>query len=286
MFYVGHLDGRPAGYAKNNRTGEEQRWRASAISMTKEQFQAAGRSSQDREADRIALYSRTAERLADELESYASLDPKHPYLEKKGIEVREAVFQTARGSMAIPAYDIDAKLWSIQYVNEEGAKRFAKQSRKEGCFHVVAEVIHGGHPIEALKAAKAVVIAEGYATAASLREQYDRAFTVKPAADVQFIAAFDAGNVPAVAQAIRERYPELSIVIAADNDLKQVAEHGRNPGLEKAELAAEAVGAVMIAPQFAEQEIAQHGYLSDWNDLATKTNRAPEIPTTLQTLLP
>ena len=25
MFYVAHSDGRPAGYAKNNRTGEEQR---------------------------------------------------------------------------------------------------------------------------------------------------------------------------------------------------------------------------------------------------------------------
>src|SRR5260370_15843360 len=64
--------------------------------------------------------------------------------------------------------------------------------------------------------------------------------------------------------------------------MKKVAEHGRNPGREKAELAAEAVGAVVIAPQFTEQEIAQHGYLSDWNDLATKTNRALEIPTTLE----
>src|SRR5262249_33662084 len=187
------------------------------------------------------------------------------------------VFQTARGSMAIPAYDIDANLWSIQYISEDGTKRFAKQSRKEGCFHVVAEVTHGGHPIEALKAAKAVVIAEGYATAASLREQYDRAFTAKPAADVQFIAAFDAGNLPAVAQPTGERYPELSIVIAADNDLKQVAEHGRNPGLEKAEVAAQAVAAAVIAPQFTEQEIAERGYLSDWNDLATKTSRTAEI---------
>ena len=28
IFYVAHSDGRPAGYAKNNRTGEEQRWKA------------------------------------------------------------------------------------------------------------------------------------------------------------------------------------------------------------------------------------------------------------------
>src|SRR5208337_4861586 len=38
LFYVAHSDGRPAGYAKNNRTGEEQRWKASAVTMTKEQF--------------------------------------------------------------------------------------------------------------------------------------------------------------------------------------------------------------------------------------------------------
>jgi conjugative relaxase-like TrwC/TraI family protein len=282
MFYVGHLDGRPAGYAKNNRTGEEDRWKASVVTMTKEQFQAAGRSREDREADRMALYSRTAERLVTELESYTSLDPRHPYLENKRIGPREAVFQTARGSMAIPAYDIDAKLWSIQYVSQDGIKRFAKQSRKEGCFHVVAEATHRGHPVEALKAAKAVVIAEGYATAATLREQHDRALTAKPSAGVQFVAAYDAGNVPAVAQAIRERYPDLSIVIAADNDLKQVAEHGRNPGLEKAELAARAVGAVVMAPQFTDEETLEYGYLSDWNDLATKTDRAAEISAALE----
>ena len=40
MFYVAHSDGRPAGYAKNNRTGEEQRWKGSAVTMSKEQFAA------------------------------------------------------------------------------------------------------------------------------------------------------------------------------------------------------------------------------------------------------
>jgi hypothetical protein len=31
IFYVAHADGRTAGYAKNNRTGEEQPWKASAV---------------------------------------------------------------------------------------------------------------------------------------------------------------------------------------------------------------------------------------------------------------
>jgi putative DNA primase/helicase len=58
------MDGRPAGYVKNNRTGEEQRWKASPQSMTKEQFDsiAGTRRAQEREADRQALYAKTAQR--------------------------------------------------------------------------------------------------------------------------------------------------------------------------------------------------------------------------------
>ena len=56
IFYVGHLDGRPAGYAKNNRSGEETRWKSSALSMSKEQFAAVAPTKiAEREADRAAL---------------------------------------------------------------------------------------------------------------------------------------------------------------------------------------------------------------------------------------
>jgi hypothetical protein len=40
MFYIAHSDGRPAGYAKNNRTGEEQRWKALALERALERFGA------------------------------------------------------------------------------------------------------------------------------------------------------------------------------------------------------------------------------------------------------
>jgi putative DNA primase/helicase len=36
-FYVAHLDGHPAGYFKNNRTGIETRWKAKGYSLTDEQ---------------------------------------------------------------------------------------------------------------------------------------------------------------------------------------------------------------------------------------------------------
>ena len=71
IFYVAHADGRPAGYAKNNRSGEETRWKSSALSMSKEQFAAiAPTKIAEREADRAALYERTAQRLSAQLETY------------------------------------------------------------------------------------------------------------------------------------------------------------------------------------------------------------------------
>jgi putative DNA primase/helicase len=185
MFYVAHSDGRPAGYAKNNRTGEEQRWKASAVTMTREQFTAIvpGKVA-EREADRMALYERTAERLSAHLEAYPALSPDHDYLKAKRINSEPGVFETPRGSMAVPAFDADGKLWSVQYVNSDGSKRFARESRKEGCFHVVGST----DPVRDLKKADAIVVAEGYATAATLRSL--NAETGNPLGRVAFVAAF------------------------------------------------------------------------------------------------
>src|SRR5208282_1416652 len=187
LFYVAHSDGRPAGYAKNNRTGEEQRWKASAVTMSKEQFTtiAAPDKLAEREADRAATWEKTAERLRAQLETYPDLSPDHDYLKAKRISLQAGAFETARGSMAIPAFDADGKLWSVQYVNSDGSKRFARDSRKEGCFHIVGApysqnlLSTGGdgvarpRPIADLRQAKALVIAEGYATAATLKELYN-----------------------------------------------------------------------------------------------------------------
>src|SRR6478736_7651964 len=114
--------------------------------------------------------------------------------------------------MAIPAYDADGKLWSIQYVAEDGEKRFARESRKEGCFHVVGST----DPVGDLNKAAAIVVAEGYATAATLKSLHAEAGD--PLRRVAFVAAFDAGNVPHVARVLRERHLGAAMVIAADND--------------------------------------------------------------------
>ena len=50
---------------------------------------------------------------------------------------------------------MDGQLWTIQYIKEDGAKRFAKNSRKHGCFHVV------GAPNGAAASAKNSVVSGG-----------------------------------------------------------------------------------------------------------------------------
>src|SRR5271157_304125 len=263
MFYIAHSDGRPAGYAKNNRTGEERRWKASAVTMTREQFAAIvpGKVA-EREADRMALYERTAERLGAHLEAYPALSPDHDYLKAKRISPEPGVYETPRGSMAVPAFDADGKLWSVQYVNSDGSKRFARESRKEGCFHVVGST----DPVDDLNNADAIVVAEGYATAATLKSLH--AETGDPLGRVAFVAAFDAGNVPHVARVLRERHLSAAMVIAADNDRAMEGQAvGHNPGLIKGQQAASANGAVLMAPSFSEEEL-EAGF-SDWNDLAS-----------------
>jgi phage/plasmid primase-like uncharacterized protein len=117
-----------------------------------------------------------------------------------------------------------------------------------------------------LKKADAIVVAEGYATAATLKSLH--AETADPLGGVAFVAAFDAGNVPHVARVLRERHLSAAMVIAADNDRgMEGQEVGRNPGLIKGQEAASANGAVLMAPSFSAEEL-EAGF-SDWNDLAS-----------------
>ena len=101
----------------------------------------------------------------------------------------------------IPAIDANGKLWTMRSVQEDGTKRLAKDSRKEECFHPI-----GG--FDAIARAPALVIAESYATAASLSE----------ALGFSTVAAFDSGNLPPVAKALQARFPDKPIIIAGDND--------------------------------------------------------------------
>jgi putative DNA primase/helicase len=242
-FYVGHLDGHPAGYIKNNRSGEEMRWKSTGYRMSESDKAKLRAEAADKLAERAAQQEQaqnaTADRLGKQLAGLKPVEQPTTYMQAKGIAAHVGAFTDAEGQKTyIPATDADGKVWTMQYIQEDGTKRFAKDSRKEGCFHVV------GGGLDSVASAPALVIAEGYATAATLAEGLGHAT----------VAAFDSGNLKAVALALNAKFPDKPVIIAGDDDRHLPMTLGNNPGREKAIEAAAAVGGQAVFPVFAPGE--------------------------------
>ncbi len=241
-FYVGHLDGHPAGYIKNNRTGLDMKWKSKGYSLDpqeKAKLQAeAAEKLAARAAEQERLHEATAQRISKQTAGLVAPAEPTPYMREKGIQVHAgALTDKSRKTTYIPATDAAGKQWTTQYIQANGTKRFAKDSRKEGCFHAV-----GG--TEAVAAAPALVIGEGYATASTLAEVLGYGT----------VAAFDAGNLKAVAVDLHDKYPDKPVIVVGDDDRQLVLTQGINSGKEKAQEAAKAVGGQAIFPVFAPGE--------------------------------
>ena len=257
-FYVAHLDGMPAGYIKNNRTGEELKWKSKGYVLTDEQKLAlksqALQNQRNRELEIEELQRSTAVMLKQKLSLMNEITEPTPYLKAKGIQVHSGVYTDETNNLTcIPATDTEGTIWTVQYIADDGTKRFAKNSRKEGCFHVL-----GG--LDKLADAPVIVIAEGYATAATIKEA-----TELPAV----VSAFDSGNLKSVTKALHEKYPHIPMMIAADDDKHLELTKDINPGKEKAMEAAKAVNGLIILPTFAPNEQSENPRkFSDFNDMA------------------
>ena len=260
-FYVAHLDGIPSGYIKNNRTGIELNWKSKGYVLTDKQKTVlktqALDNQQNRQLELEKKQQNTALRLKQKLSMMSEAVEPTPYMQSKGIQVHPGVYTDNEKKLTcIPATDNNGTLWTVQYIAENGTKRFAKDSRKEGCFHVL-----GG--IEKLADVPVIVIAEGYATAATIKEA-----TELPAV----VSAFDSGNLKSVAKALHEQYPHTPIIVAADDDKHLELTQGINPGKEKGGEAADAVNGFIILPTFAPGEQSSNPrQFSDFNDLANSS---------------
>lgn len=216
---------------------------------------------QERHAAQAQQQEAAASRVARQMASLLPMAEPTPYLVSKGLMPTPGIFTDKDGKTSyILATDADGKQWSVQYIGEDGSKRFARDSRKAGCFHAV-----GG--LEALARAPALVIAEGYATAATLSRSLGFAT----------VAAFDSGNLPLVAKALHGRFPAKPVIIAGDNDQHLEAEQGINPGKVKAEEAARLTGGRVLLPIFAPgEQAADPKGCTDFNDLACKSRLGME----------
>ena len=188
------------------------------------------------------------DRMANRVETIISrLKPAegHPYLSKKKIQAHGLKIRNKGRELVLPIYQPNHKPYSIQRICPDGTKLFLCGGRIKG----------GYYPMTSAKEEKSIIIiAEGFATAASIRE----------ASGLPVICALNAGNLEPVAKSVRHKYPKSKIVIAADNDRYTKDSKGKpyNPGIEKASKAAKAISGVVIYPDFPDNNKG-----SDWNDL-------------------
>ena len=296
-FYVGFLDGHPAGYIQNNRTGEVVKWKAKGYEFSEEEKAALQADQAAKLQQRVAAQKAQQEVVASAVRDLLAIAPpalaEHGYLQAKQVRPNDLCVVPADGTalpansivmigktwqaskalsdinpdklvftagdLLLTAQDVSGEIRSVQAIQENGLKRFAAGGVKQAMFHVV-----GGQGLEALNKAPSIVIAEGYATAD----------TVSQALGYATVAAFDSGNLLNVAQQLSEKFPHKPFIIAGDNDVHLELTEGKNPGKEKALAAAKAVDGTAIFPIFAPDE---QSYPDNLKPVTPLTARSGEL---------
>ena len=250
--YVGHLNGHPNGWFNDFRDGGSEINATWSYSGEKPDPVAAlhinavnAQEAWDRAVQARLLHDQKARTSAQRYKRTAQAGHDHPYLQKKGVQAARGVHIDNRQGLVIPLYNTDGQIRSIQTIDPEGNKRLAKDAEKAGNFFVVGGSLKDNHPI---------VLAEGYATAASC------AMALRH----PVVMTVDSGNLVKVAENLHARYPGSPMLFLGDDDLPKPGRPG-NPGKEAAEKAARLTKGTAFVPQFTREEREQG--LTDFNDL-------------------
>ncbi len=166
--------------------------------ITKEQKKEIEELQKQAEVKKQASYNKAAIRAQSAWERAKPVE-RHPYLEKKKV-LSYGLRQNDQGVLMIPMYDSQLTIVGIQYISEDGSKKFLTGSKKSASFYIL-----GG---EILKTSDTVNYAEGYATAASYYA--DKSEPV--------VVAFDAYNLSPVAEVMFEYFKDRKHIFIADND--------------------------------------------------------------------
>ncbi|KAB2922683.1 MAG: hypothetical protein F9K25_19135 [Candidatus Contendobacter sp.] len=228
-WYVLHSDGVPAGAFGCWKRGIDQTWCSrQASELTPEQrheherrMQAAKEQRDAEQANRANAAVGTANKI------WAASPPApadHPYLVKKGVSIPG--LRATGDSLLVPLCDLSGTVRSLQYIAADGGKLFLKNAPKRGLFFTLGD----------LTSTDQAYITEGVATAAS----------VYMATGLPVVAAMDAGNLTPVAMALRQAYPALALIFAADHDDPNTPQG--NVGTAKATHAARSVHGMVVYP--------------------------------------
>ncbi|CAN0626436.1 putative DNA primase/helicase [Burkholderia multivorans] len=171
-----------------------------ALAETRRRQEAAERE----QAERDAKQARLAANRAHSQWERASERGTSAYLERKRITA-EGVRFDADGTIFVPMYQYadDARLVGLQKITPDGAKRFNKGMEKKGAAYLLGEVAEDD---------RMVLVAEGYATGRSIRMATGEAFALS--------VCFDAGGILSAVETLRAAYPEVHVLVCADDDWK------------------------------------------------------------------
>jgi putative DNA primase/helicase len=241
-WYVLYLDCVAAGSFGDWRSGLVSSWCSKTTTDMTQAEQDAHRSRvqamrAQRDADLAQRHQQTSESAALQWAQAWPAPANYPYLVAKGI--RPYGLRIFEGKLLVPMRDTAGTLHSLQSIGEDGDKRFYKDGRVSGCYHSIG------------KPAGLLIVCEGFATGASIHEATGQAVAV----------AFNSGNLGRVAMALHKKYPDLAVILAADDDWRTEG----NPGTTAAKSAALSVGGFTISPQFPGDRPPK---ATDFNDLA------------------
>lgn len=177
------------------------------------------------------------------------------YLVRKGVKAH-GVRYLPDGTLLVPMRNAASALMNVQRIAPKRPaysgreKLYLPGGRKSALWHLIGT----------LEGAPVLLVAEGYATAASLHEATGRPVAV----------AFDAGNLVLVVRELRALHAALPLLVCGDDDRETEARTGKNAGREKASSAARAAAtgegrASAVFPVF---PVADAAGRTDFNDLA------------------
>ena len=239
-WHVLHLDNPASGVGGSWKTGARLTWCSkrlqSLTSVERETLRL--RIEEDKRRAEVATEARHRDAARRALRVWNDSAPaaaRHPYLDRKGIA--PGIARQRGGALVLPVQDFAGTLHGLQFIAEDGGKKFLSGMAKQGYF-----IPSGGTP----SPDRPLWIAEGHATACTLS-------ALQPG--VCTIAACDAGNLASVATEARKRWPALDIVICPDFDAI-----GRQKGQE----AAITARARILKPDRLPSDLP--AWVSDWND--------------------
>lgn len=206
--YKAYLDDVASLWWQNWKTGQTDTWSAKVKqTYTKEERKAWKEAKERQEEQQMRdveeMHKEAAEEACKIWNSLAPATAETPYLKKKGVLPFGDIRQDEKGTLFLPIQNAEGRLTSLQFIYADNHKQFLPRGEiKCGFFSLPSEESYVDGPL---------LIAEGYATAASLRM----------ATGYEVMVTFGVSNVQPVAVMARKKHPEREIIMCADNDVHE-----------------------------------------------------------------